>query len=67
MKVGKKQPEATQSRQSGWVCLRAFRFSGKDFQVGDAFPWEELGCSERRLGQLVSGRRVGPAKEPASV
>ncbi len=44
--------------KAGFVAVRTFRFGGRSFRPGDAFPWRELSCSHRRLRQLQDHRMV---------
>jgi len=41
--------------QGPLVARKAFRFGGKPYGPGDAFPWRRLSCSERKLRVLMSG------------
>lgn len=45
---------------NGWYVLRAFTFNGKALEIGQPFQAE---CSDRRLEQLVAGRKLGRKNE----
>ncbi len=49
-----------------YYARRGFRLQGRDFALGDKFPWEEL-CSKRKLKQLYEGRFINPGDPPECV
>ena len=43
-----------------YIARRGFRFHGRNFALGDNFPWRHLACSVRKLKQLYEGRFIEP-------
>ena len=41
-----------------FVASKAFKFDGEIYNIGDKFPWHELGCSEAKLNNMVSIRML---------
>lgn len=46
------------SPKSEWFVLRSFRSGGRTYKVGEPFPWRQVGCSERRVSQMVANRQL---------
>ena len=41
-----------------FIARREFRFGGRTYRPGELFPWHQLGCSQRKLMSLYSGRYI---------
>lgn len=39
----------------------AFRAQGRDFDIGQRFPWKQLRMEERRVQQMLMARQLRPA------
>lgn len=48
-----------------FVARRQFRFQGRNYAVGDPFPWQKLSCSTRKLRILFESKHVGYDEETA--
>lgn len=35
------------------VARKAFRFAGKDYKPGDAFPWRRMSVAERKVRNML--------------
>lgn len=46
-----------------FVTIRAFRFQGKSYEIGDEFNWRKLACPMRRLRQLYDSKFIDPITE----
>lgn len=57
-----------------FFAARAFKFHGRNYAVGDVFPWRKLSCSLRKLRTLHDGKFIDcgergysdPVKEEAA-
>lgn len=51
-----------------FVTRKPVIWAGVEFKIGDEFPWEEVGCTERRCRQLYeSGHIINKPKKPKVV
>ena len=49
------------------VARKPFRFNGKDFLVGDSFPWRRMAVAERKVVNMISSGHIMPAQEEEEV
>lgn len=46
-----------------YVVRKALLFNSQQYTPGDVFPWQEVGCDERRLRQLYEARYLDSSSE----
>lgn len=56
-KAAVKEPVA--KKVTGFRAQKQFTFNGVNFEPGDVFIPGEVACSDKRLGQLQTARKVG--------
>lgn len=53
--------------EGDYVARKNFTFNGKEFKANDNFPYEDVGCDERKLATLFkAGYIIRPIKEEKS-
>lgn len=64
MSIRRPLPEIPAAPLEAAVSLRA---EGRDFVVGQRFPWRQLKMDERRVRQMILARKLRPATSDLDV